>query len=521
MTDLFLSVFEISASLSLIIAALLLLIPYLNRRYAAKWSYWIWIFLAVRLVLPFHSADVRTAVDELSGMAAQAIFHSEGRNPDAPFRQAAPPEQAEQIVVAIPAQMTAPITIHSEESRLLFTPLDLIAFVWLAGSFLFLSVHIRSFRHYKKQVLKNGTILKNNSISNQISVLKQELHIRSNVCAIKCAEAASPMIIGFRKPVLILPDELFSQEESFSQEELTFILKHELIHLKRKDVYKKLLFVLANAIHWFNPLVWIMQREAAVSMELSCDERVTQDMNYAVRKAYTETLLSTLDRHCTGKTALSTQFYGGKQIMKTRFKNILGRTRKKNGASILLCVIVLTISLGALVGCSLPMATAVNNALPVQTKDENIPTDNSPTGNSSADTPDESNPEGQESIPTEVATLPAVLPQNGQIYGYLSKLENGIATIDRQFWVTSESEDWKPEYDDAAGFEVVDAEGEDITYPLHVSCTFSILENHHDPRLELNADEFLTALSEMEYPVLWLIQLEDGQIKDISEQYRP
>lgn len=73
------------------------------------------------------------------------------------------------------------------------------------------------------------------------------------------------MIIGFIKPVLVLP------EEQYSSEELFFILKHELIHLKRGDVYFKLLFVTANTVRWFNPLIWIMQKEAAIDMELSCD----------------------------------------------------------------------------------------------------------------------------------------------------------------------------------------------------------------------------------------------------------
>ena len=52
------------------------------------------------------------------------------------------------------------------------------------------------------------------------------------------------------------------------------------------------------------------------------------------------------------KTVLSTQFYGGTKIIKKRFKNILIRNRKKNGIVILMCAIVLTISLGTLVGCS-------------------------------------------------------------------------------------------------------------------------------------------------------------------------
>lgn len=34
------------------------------------------------------------------------------------------------------------------------------------------------------------------------------------------------------------------------------------------------LSMLATAVHWFNPVVWLMQREAAVDMELACDERV-------------------------------------------------------------------------------------------------------------------------------------------------------------------------------------------------------------------------------------------------------
>lgn len=155
------------------------------------------------------------------------------------------------------------------------------------------------------------------------------------------------MIIGFFKPVLVLPKERYSPEELF------FILKHELVHLKRGDVYFKLLFVTASAVHWFNPFIWIMQKEAAVDMELSCDERVTQGANYAARKAYTETLLSMLHKRCDRRTSLSTQFYGGTKIMKKRFKNILRKNRKRNGIFILILAVALTMGFGALIGCSI------------------------------------------------------------------------------------------------------------------------------------------------------------------------
>lgn len=58
MTDIFLVVLETTLSTSVIIVILLLLTPLLNRRYAAKWNYWIWIFLALRLLIPFSFNDV-------------------------------------------------------------------------------------------------------------------------------------------------------------------------------------------------------------------------------------------------------------------------------------------------------------------------------------------------------------------------------------------------------------------------------------------------------------------------------
>ncbi len=63
MTNIFLDVFESSISISILIAALIMLTPFLNKRYAAKWKYWIWIFLAVWLIIPFNGTDMRSLID--------------------------------------------------------------------------------------------------------------------------------------------------------------------------------------------------------------------------------------------------------------------------------------------------------------------------------------------------------------------------------------------------------------------------------------------------------------------------
>ena len=343
-TNLFLSFFEISVSVSILVVVLILFTSFFNKRYAAKWKYLIWIFLAVRLLVPVSGANVQSVMDMPLQMELQAASKSEEKYTDAPIDTTIP---SGRVIVEIPTQMTTPIAISSEKSSLNITLLDIVAFVWLAGSLILISTHLISYLYYKNQVMKRGTIIEDPRILFQMMERKRELHIKGTIRMIEYPEADSPMIIGFFKPVLVLP------KEQYNINELYFILKHELVHLKRGDVYLKLLFVAANAVHWFNPLIWIMQKEAAVDMELSCDERVTQGTSYDMRKAYTETLLLTIHKRCAKRTVLSTQFYGGKEVMKKRFKNILLKNRKKNGILILLCVVLLTISLGTLVGCSI------------------------------------------------------------------------------------------------------------------------------------------------------------------------
>lgn len=370
MGNIFLSILGISMSTTLIVIGLILLTPFLNRRYAAKWKYLIWIFLALRLLVPYSGANGQSIMDRMSQLKVQTTSASEEHDSNdstdisTPYRR---------IVVEIPAQMTAPIKASSENNHTGITMLDIVALVWITGSLIFIAVHLISYFYYKRQVIKKGKMIKEARILSQMLQLKRELHIRHPVCVMEYFEAESPMIIGFIKPVLVLPKEQYSSEDLF------FILKHELVHLKRGDVYFKLLFVIANAVHWFNPFIWIMRKEAAIDMELSCDEQVTQGTSYAFRKAYTETLLSMLHKQYISKTVLSTQFYGGTKIMKKRFKNILAKNRKKNGISILTGAVVLTISLGTLVGCSVANVPEQSESKVAQT--DPIPADNASANN--------------------------------------------------------------------------------------------------------------------------------------------
>lgn len=414
MTNMFLSFLGISISISFMIILLIILGPFLNRRYAAKWKYWIWIVLALRLLIPLggngwlHAAAVQSQRETLGSEEGERL--SVGASDDGTILR--------RVVVEIPTQMTTPIGMQPEKADSSISVLDIIAFVWLLGSLLSIAVHLISYVHYKCQIRIRGNVVEDRDVLRLLLRLKRELHMKCTVHIMEYEKTASPMVIGFFNPILVLPKEQCgmwnkdSRGEGYTWKELFFIMKHELIHLKRGDVFFKLLLVAAKAVHWFNPLVWLMQKEAEIDIELSCDERVTQGADYATRKAYTETLLSALHKQKTKKTILSTYFYGGKHIMKKRFKNILAKKAKKNGVVVLICTVVLTVILGTLVGCSIEEKDMENSSLNLETediqKDESLSesvSDSSGTEPSNSDIPGETTSQALTNMETQTESF--------------------------------------------------------------------------------------------------------------------
>lgn len=168
MTELFLSIFEISLSMSILVAVLLLLAPLLGRRYAAKWKFLIWFVLALRLVVPVSGQSLQQLLSPLRQQALQSVsgvglvgfqtvskVESAGPRAGQEGAESADPQTREStgaladrallaqtapVTIEIPAQMTTEIAVQSKQTGV--TLLDVAACVWLAGCFVFLSLHI-------------------------------------------------------------------------------------------------------------------------------------------------------------------------------------------------------------------------------------------------------------------------------------------------------------------------------------------------------------------------------------------
>ena len=93
---------------------------------------------------------------------------------------------------------------------------------------------------------------------------------------------------------------------------MRLILKHELTHCKRKDLWFKGLLLWARALHFFNPFVHGMARLAEKDMELSCDLVVMADCGMEEREAYSMAILRTVREAKSKKYADEYGFFGRK-----------------------------------------------------------------------------------------------------------------------------------------------------------------------------------------------------------------
>ncbi len=96
---------------------------------------------------------------------------------------------------------------------------------------------------------------------------------------------SSPLTYGVIRPVILLPKNPAAEDP----EQLSYILSHELTHIKRFDMLRKLAAAAVLCVHWFNPAVWVLYLLLNRDIELACDEAVVRKTGS--RSAYAEALI--------------------------------------------------------------------------------------------------------------------------------------------------------------------------------------------------------------------------------------
>src|ERR1035437_2120665 len=81
----------------------------------------------------------------------------------------------------------------------------------------------------------------------------------------------SPAVCGLFRPAILIPQSL---AENFSDEQLRAVLLHEVIHLRRRDVWVNCLQTLLQIVYWWHPLVWLANARIRRVREEAVDDAV-------------------------------------------------------------------------------------------------------------------------------------------------------------------------------------------------------------------------------------------------------
>jgi|GEM_PF-2367785 len=304
--------------MSMVAALYLLCSPIISRWYSAKWRYYIWLIVIIAFIVPFrpHLGNNAVTLEMPAPAAPNVIFFAETM------------EERMEIEQMVSQTNSAPVNIHWWQVAF---------FLWITGAVIFLLHHIVRHFFFIKAINRWSEKITNRQILATFEDIKSEMGIGGRV-SLHMSPFGSPMAIGIMRPKIYLPTT------DMAQSELRFILMHELIHCKRKDLIYKYLVVLATAVHWFNPLIHVVSRAIDMLCEISCDEEVVRDADFCARQSYGEALIGVVAYQTKISTALSTNFYKGKNGTKTRISSIMD-TRKKKPGILVACVMVLLIAL--------------------------------------------------------------------------------------------------------------------------------------------------------------------------------
>lgn len=225
---------------------------------------------------------------------------------------------------------------------------QLAGMVWIAGmvitAMIFLWQNL-SLYHYLRSVRREFT--------------KAETGRRKLPVFMVGDKLSSPCLFGIL-PAVYIPEGSIQTED---EQQLAFVLEHELTHYRHGDHIWAFVRILCLIINWYNPLAWLTAKLSIQDGELACDAGCIRRLGESKRCVYGEALLKIIRESGEREKPLkaATMMTSEKKFMKKRIERIA--ERKKNS------LLALTVMVGfalLIAGCTYTGTTQMEEAKPDQ-----------------------------------------------------------------------------------------------------------------------------------------------------------
>ena len=253
---------------------------------------------------------------------------------------------------------------------------ELLLYLWLSG-IVFFGIRFGRQLLCAHRLARRATRFDHPRLAALLAAARYSLQIRREVPVLQSSQIDIPLATGILHPVILLP----ASAGEWTESELRIVLLHELAHVCRADIAARAVAMIACAIHWFNPLVWMLGRLSTTDAELAADDIV---LRAGVRPStYADALLNlagSVFHFPAAQPAMPLARRGG---LADRVHAILHESERGTdiGRFTRIAVIGGSCAVGVLAGCvrfapaatrnltSVPGASVGRSALPVATTD--------------------------------------------------------------------------------------------------------------------------------------------------------
>ena len=246
--------------------AIILIRLLFHRVLSGKAKYYLWLLLALRLMLPVLPQSALSIQNYLP--IASQTAHIPAAAASAPGDTAPLPSMSIPAA-AVPEQndvsSAGPTSAVSAETASAFSPSQILLLVYLLGvlaaGVTYLILYVLTARHLHRLPLCTDPETLRVWLR-----LRRQLHSRSEI---RLCRGESAMSGGLFRPTIVLPAEI-------TKEAAAPILVHEIMHIGAHDLLLHFLYRLLICLNWFNPVVWLCFHQAFRDSEGACDQRVLE-----------------------------------------------------------------------------------------------------------------------------------------------------------------------------------------------------------------------------------------------------
>ncbi|WP_088189666.1 M56 family metallopeptidase [Desulfosporosinus sp. FKA] len=216
-----------------------------------KWHYYVWFLVLIRLLLPYAPECSFSAYNLLrlfsdashEGIIAQPINHIE----DTVLLQNNYVNQPDLHKSISGNNLGGSSNLPNNNSNL-----DIyLCTVWLLGMAIFGFYTLMKERRFIRQ-LKNYKRCSDETILALLAACQNSIGFSGSIVVLQTDNYKTPSVSGLIRPKLLLPVGI---ETKLTNDELRYIILHELAHLKRKDILINCVIGIMQIIHWFNPVL--------------------------------------------------------------------------------------------------------------------------------------------------------------------------------------------------------------------------------------------------------------------------